>query len=236
MNFATRRFVRFFCELVLLFAFTGIVNANQDDISATIRPYIAKITTEFNQIPAERQKQLKKAAVFVRSKIQAGEIAQLTFICTHNSRRSHLAQIWTQTAAAFYGVEGVKTFSGGTEATAMNIRTVDALRRAGFTVTDSTGGKNPVYLVKYSETKPEIRAFSKIYNAEGNPKDNYAALMTCSQADKNCPVVEGSTIRIPVHYEDPKLADGTPEEATRYDERNQQIAREMFYLISQVKS
>ena len=236
MNFTACRLARFFWGLFLLFGINSIVNATPDDVSTNIRPYIAKITNEFNQIPTDRQKQLKKAAVFVRSKIQAGETAQLTFICTHNSRRSHLAQIWAQTAAAYYGVDGLKTFSGGTEATAMNIRTVDALRRAGFTLTDSTGGSNPVYLVKYSDTKPEIRAFSKIYNAEGNPKDNYAALMTCSQADKNCPVVQGSTIRIPIHYEDPKVADGTPEEAARYDERSQQIAREMFYLISQVKS
>ncbi|WP_300246972.1 hypothetical protein [Methylovulum sp.] len=221
---------------VIFFGFICTANASEDDVLPSIRPSIAKLTQEFQQIPAGRQKQLKKAAMFIRSKIQAGETAQLTFICTHNSRRSHLGQIWAQTAAAFYGVAGVQTYSGGTEATAMNIRAVDALRRVGFTLTDSTGGKNPVYLVKYSETKPEIRAFSKRYNADGNPKDNYAALMTCSQADKNCPVVEGSTLRIPIHYEDPKVADNLPNETALYDERTQQIGREMFYMLSQVKS
>ncbi len=236
MNFRSHRFAPFFCTIVLGFSFIGMANASPDDVLPKIHPYISKITHEFGQIPPERQQQLKKAALFIRSKIQAGEAAQLTFICTHNSRRSHLGQIWAQTAAAFYGVEGVQAFSGGTEATAMNSRTVDALRRVGFSLTDSTGGKNPVYLVKYSETKPDIRAFSKVYNADGNPKDNYAALMTCSQADKNCPVVEGSTLRIPIHYEDPKVADNTPEETARYDERTEQIAREMFYMLSQVKS
>jgi arsenate reductase len=147
-----------------------------------------------------------------------------------------LAQIWAQTAAAFYGVDGVQAYSGGTEATAMNSRTVDALRRVGFTLTDTTGGKNPVYLVKYSESKPDIRSFSKIYNAEGNPQNNYAAFMTCSQADKNCPVVEGSALRIPIHYEDPKVADNLPNEAAVYDERTQQIGREMLYMLSQAKS
>jgi arsenate reductase len=235
MNFKHYPFPTFFSAL-LLFVFVNMANASENDVSPSIRPYIAKITQEFQQIPAERQEQLKKAAIFIRSKIQAGETAKLTFICTHNSRRSHLAQIWTQTAAAFYGISGVEAFSGGTEATAMNIRTVDALRRVGFSVTDSTGGDNPVYLVKYSDNKPEIRSFSKVYNAEGNPKDNYAALMTCSQADKNCPVVEGSTLRIPIHYEDPKVADKTPEEVARYDERTQQIGREMFFMMSQVKS
>ncbi|MDO9104514.1 MAG: hypothetical protein Q7U57_06085 [Methylovulum sp.] len=235
MIFKSYRFVQFVFA-VLLLGLASPASASQDDVLPAIRPYIAKITQEFEQIPVERQLQLKKTALFVRSKIQAGEIAQLTFICTHNSRRSHLAQIWTQTAAAFYGVGGVQTFSGGTEATAMNIRTVDALRRVGFILTDSTGGENPVYLVKYSTTKPELRAFSKLYNADGNPQDNYAALMTCSQADKNCPVVQGSTLRIPIHYEDPKLADNLPEEIARYDERTRQIGREMFYMMAQVNS
>jgi len=218
-----------------LLGFMNTAYSSEDDVLEPVLPYIEKLTGEFDQIPADRQKDLKKAALFIRSKVQAGEPAQLTFICTHNSRRSHLAQIWTQTAAAYYDVEGVKAFSGGTEATAMNIRTVDALRRVGFSLTDSTGGNNPVYLVKYSDSKPEIRGFSKVYSAEGNPKDNYAAVLTCSQADKNCPVVEGSTFRIAIPYDDPKIADGTPEEAARYDERTKQIGREMFYMMSLVK-
>ena len=235
MNSAANRKLPLLLVLVLWLSFMHTANANEDNVLAPVRSYIAQLTGEFEQIPADRQKELKKAALFIRTKIQAGEPAQLTFICTHNSRRSHLAQIWTQTAAAYYDLEGLTAYSGGTEATAMNIRTVDALRRVGFSLTDSTGGSNPVYLVKSSDDKPEIRAYSKVYNAEGNPQENFAALMTCSQADKNCPVVQGSTFRIAIPYDDPKAADGTPEEAARYDERTRQIGREMFYMISQVK-
>jgi hypothetical protein len=235
MNFSIDRYARHFLGLVLLVGFMNTANSSEDDVLEPVRPYAEKLTNEFDQIPANRQKELKKVALFIRTKIQAGEPAQLTFICTHNSRRSHLAQIWTQTAAAYYDVEGVKAFSGGTEATAMNIRTVGALRRVGFSLTETTGGSNPVYLVKFSDSKPEIRGYSKVYSSEGNPKDNYAALMTCSQADKNCPVVEGSTFRVAIPYDDPKAADGTPQETARYDERTQQIGREMFYMISQVK-
>jgi len=235
MTLATYRDARFLGGLILLFSFMTTAYAGEDDVLVSVRPAIEKLTGEFEQIPADRQKELKKAALFIRTKIQAGEPAQLTFICTHNSRRSHLAQIWTQTAAAYYDVEGIKAYSGGTESTAMNIRTVDALRRVGFSLTDSTGGNNPVYLVKFSDTKSEIRGYSKVYSADGNPKDNYAAFMTCSQADKNCPVVQGSTFRIAIPYDDPKAADGTPEEVARYDERTQQIGREMLYMISLVK-
>ncbi len=211
--------------------------AAPSDILETILPKVAQVTAEFDQIPVERQNELKKIALVVRSKVQAGEAAQLTFICTHNSRRSHLSQIWAQTAAAYYGVPGVKTYSGGTEATACNYRTVRALRRAGFSVANSTpGATNPRYLVQYSENAAPIEAFSKVYSKDGNPTSNYIAVMTCDHADKNCPVVEGCLTRVAIPYVDPKVSDNTDKENATYDARCHQIAREMFYLMSQVNS
>jgi len=211
------------------------LSAKDSDVLPPLRPVVSQVTQEFSQIPAERQKALKKVALFIRSKIQAKEEPQLTFICTHNSRRSHLSQIWAQTAAVYYDVPGIKTFSGGTEATACNERTVAALKRAGFDITNSTPGlKNPVYLVRYGTSADPIHAFSKIYSGEGNPKSNFVALMTCDTADKNCPVVEGSVLRVPIPYVDPKLSDGTEQEVATYDERSRQIAREMFFLMKQV--
>lgn len=207
------------------------------NILETLHPKVTQVTSEFDQIPVERQRELKKVALFVRSKLQAGEDPQLTFICTHNSRRSHLSQVWAQTAAAYYDVSGVKTFSGGTEATACNYRTVRAMRRAGFSVANSTpGAENPHYLIQYSEEASPIEAFSKVYSEDGNPDSNFIAVMTCSHADKNCPIVEGSLMRVAVPFVDPKVSDGTDKENATYDERCHQIAREMFYLMSQVNA
>jgi protein-tyrosine-phosphatase len=216
---------------------TSFLSAKDTDILPNLKPLVEPVTREFDQIPADRQLALKKIALFIRSKVQAKETPQLTFICTHNSRRSHLTQIWAQTAASYYDVPGVKTFSGGVEATACNERTVAALTRAGFTITNSTPGqKNPVYLVKYSERAEPIRAFSKVYSGEGNPKDNFVAVMTCDHADQNCPVVEGSVLRVSIPFVDPKVSDNTEAEAATYDERSRQIAREMFFLMKQVNS
>jgi hypothetical protein len=223
----------------LVLAGSLAMNASQAaeaDILPTLQPLVSRVTQEYSQIPADRQQELKKIALYVKSKNAAGEPAQLTFICTHNSRRSHLAALWAQTAALYYGVPGVKTYSGGVEVTALNIRAVRAMRRAGFSVVDSTGGTNAVYLIQYSEKQPAMRAYSKLYSAEGNPKDNFLAGMTCAQADKNCPIVEGSSVRVGIHYEDPKDSDGKPEEEATYDERCRQIAREMFFAMSQVKN
>jgi len=225
----------------ILFASTMLaattLSAKDSDVLATLQPVITQVTQEFDQIPPDRREALMKTAQFIRTKVEAKEDAQLTFICTHNSRRSHLSQIWAQTAAAFYRVPGVRTYSGGTETTACNARTVASLQRLGFEIDNSTPDQdNPVYLVKYSPIAAPLRAFSKVYSSEGNPQENFVALMTCDTADKGCPLVMGSVLRVPIPYVDPKVADGTPQEAATYDERSKQIAREMFFLMKQVNS
>jgi arsenate reductase (thioredoxin) len=200
----------------------------------SVRSYIESVQKEANQIPDERKRQLKKIALFVQTKLTAKEPAQLMFICTHNSRRSHTSQIWAQAAAAYYGLQGVKAFSAGTEATAFYSSAVEALSRAGFDIHKANTGANPVFAVKYAENAPIIESFSKTIDNAANPHSNFCAVMNCSQADKNCPFVPGSSLRVSVPYDDPKEFDGTAQEKQKYDERCRQIAREMAYLFSNV--
>lgn len=204
------------------------------DLVEPLRPSVKQAIAEFNQIGDDRKKELEQVASFIRQRVGHGKPADVTFICTHNSRRSHLCQIWAQTAAAYYGLTNVTTYSGGTEATACNIRTVRALRRAGFSIVQSTSSTNPVYLAQYSESRPPAKMYSKHLADEGNPQKDFAALFSCDQAASSCPVVEGAALRLPVPYVDPKLSDNSPAEAATYDERSRQIAREMFYLMSAV--
>lgn len=199
-----------------------------------LQSYVSERTAEFDQIPAERKEQLGKLAAYVSERVEAGKPVRLTFICTHNSRRSHLSQIWAATAAAQYGVPQIETFSGGTEATAFNPRAVAAVRRAGFQVEQPDAAANPRYAVKYAESAAPMICFSKVYSAAPNPQEDFCAVMTCNHADENCPLVNGCDLRMAIMYEDPKAADGTPEEAARYDERCRQIGREMLYLFSRV--
>ena len=147
-----------------------------------------------------------------------------------------MSQIWAATAAAYYGIkDGVNTYSGGTEATAFNPRAVAAMERAGFKV-ESPGGQNPHYQLTYNKNDQILECWSKKYDDPANANENFAAVMTCSQADKNCPFIPGATLRVPIPYEDPKIADGTAQEVAKYDERCRQIATEMFYMMSQVKA
>lgn len=217
-------------------AFNPANTGKEVNFNKEIMTYIEEAQKDFDAIPADRKKQLKKIALFVETKIKAGEEAKLTYICTHNSRRSHMSQLWAKVAADYYGIEGVRTYSGGTEATAFNPRAVAALGRAGFDIKKTNNEDNPLYEVRYASDAPVQKAWSKRYFDEANPQKNFAAVMTCSSADKNCPIVNGATLRIAIPYEDPKVADGTPGEAAKYDERNKQIATEMLYCFSLVKA
>lgn len=222
--------------LLWLVACEKTKTGGQGNLNPELQAYVTNVAKEgFDAIPAERKARLRRLAEFVSDQRATGEPADLTYICTHNSRRSHMSQLWAATAAAWYGVDGVNTYSGGTEATAFNPRAVAALERAGFDI-ENPGGENPRYRVKYSPSAPAMECFSKKYDDAFNPADGFAAVMTCSAADKSCPVVMGAKVRVGIPYEDPKVADGTPEEAQRYDERCRQIASEMLYLFSQVKT
>ena len=190
---------------------------------------------EFVKISVERKKVLQELAQFVQSKIKAGEKAELIFICTHNSRRSHISQLWAQTAAAYFGVTNVVAYSGGTEATAFNPRAVKAMAETGFKITKTNESNNPVYEVRFSDEANPILAFSKKYNDPFNPSQNFAAIMTCSHADENCPLVFGAAARISINYDDPKDFDGTPQEALKYKERVHEIGREIVYAFSFIK-
>lgn len=202
-----------------------------DFFFSSLEEYIQQLLPGMEEIPPLRRAVLRDFAHYLQ---HAGPDISLIFICTHNSRRSHFGQIWAAAAAAWYGVEGVKAYSGGTEATAFNPRAVAALQRAGFRV-ENPGGANPVYRVLFSEKRPALECFSKTYDDPYNPRENFVAVMTCSDADENCPFIPGARFRVSLPYQDPKEADGTPEESVRYDERCRQIATELFFLFSQIK-
>ncbi|MEJ7644902.1 MAG: protein-tyrosine-phosphatase [Chryseolinea sp.] len=195
-----------------------------------------RLTREFDQIPLERKHTLHELTQFVQKRVETKQSAYLNFICTHNSRRSHLSQIWAQAAAFHYGIPGVVCFSGGTEATAFNPRAVKAMQEAGFNIKKTKEGDNPIYEVRFADEAPAIIAFSKKYDDPVNHNDDFAAIMTCSHADDHCPLVLGASGRIALTYDDPKEFDGTSIESQKYLERAHQIGREILYAFSKVKS
>lgn len=189
---------------------------------------------DIDSISEERKQTLQPFITYVKSKVKEGQSIRLNFICTHNSRRSHLSQIWAQTMAAFYNIDKVTCYSGGTEATAMFPKVGETLEAQGFNITKLSDGSNPIYSVKYADNDTPIIAFSKEFSDSFNPTSAFAAIMTCSSADEGCPFVLGSDQRIAVTYDDPKISDGTPQQSATYLARSLQIATEMKYVFSKV--
>ncbi|MCB0742447.1 MAG: protein-tyrosine-phosphatase [Ignavibacteriae bacterium] len=204
-----------------------------------IKNIVQNLIQDFDKISSERKQLLESFAEFISNKNEKDEEVNLIFICTHNSRRSQFAQVWAKTSAEYYGIKNINSFSGGTEATAFNPRAVNALRKIGFEINKNDENENPIYSIQYSEKLEPLKCFSKVYNNSFNPQNNFAAIMTCSDADENCPIVFGADERFPIRYEDPKKFDDTDLEEIKYDERCREIAREMlftFSLVNQKKS
>ncbi len=200
-------------------------------------PEIKTIIAQFtdNAVSPERKKLLQPLADYIRQKAEKEEDILLNFICTHNSRRSHLSQIWAQTMAHYFGVKNVFCYSGGTEATAMFPKVKETLETQGFKIQLLCNADNPVYAVKYTNNQHPVIAFSKKYDEAFNPESGFCAIMTCSSADQGCPFIAGAEKRLPIQYEDPKLSDGTAEMNQIYTERSLQIANEMWWVFKQVK-
>lgn len=190
---------------------------------------------KFDQIPESRKEILKRIASLIQEKYNRKDEIRLVYVCTHNSRRSHFGMIWAKVAASFYGIENVNTFSAGTEATAMHPNTVQALRTVGFKNEQKDHSANPVYEVFYSANEASMKCFSKIIDDPLIPKNDFIAIMTCSEAEENCPFVPGAELRISTTYEDPKIFDGTAQQDEKYIERSLQIARDSLYLFSLIK-
>ncbi|MCG2418553.1 protein-tyrosine-phosphatase [Aequorivita sp. F47161] len=199
---------------------------------SALQNYFEKLDT--SNLAQERKLLLNPLAKYIEEKAAANYPIRLNFICTHNSRRSHLAQIWAQTAAAYYNVQSTQCFSGGTEATALYPMVATTLKEAGFKISKGVESNNPTYKIYFSETAVPIVAFSKKYDDAVNPKHNFAAIMTCSQADTGCPFVAGAEKRFSITYEDPKTSDGTPFQQEIYEARSKQIATEMKYVFSKI--
>jgi arsenate reductase len=186
-------------------------------------------------VPDERKEVLQPLIDYIQNKVTTNQEIRLNFICTHNSRRSHLSQIWAQTIAFQFQIDNVFCYSGGTEATAMFPKVAETLINQGFQIQKLSDAKNPVYAVKYDENQAPIICFSKTYGDDFNPKTSFGAIMTCNNADEGCPMVFGAEARFPIKYNDPKAFDGTDLMDVKYAERSLEIASEMYYVFSKIK-
>lgn len=199
----------------------------------------AQINKSIHNLPIvsnERKEILAPLVQYIQDKVNKKQAINLNFICTHNSRRSHLSQIWAQVIAYNYNINNIYTYSGGTEATRMNGTIVKTLVDFGFKIQQLSDNNNPIFAIKYTNNGLPIIGFSKKYDDNFNPVSEFGAIMTCSQADDGCPFITGAEGRFPITFEDPKAYDNTPLEKEKYAACCLLIASEMDYVFSAVKN
>jgi protein-tyrosine-phosphatase len=195
-----------------------------------IQKFIEARKSEFNLIPDERKILLQGIANYVQKKIAEKKQVQLVYICIHNSRRSHFGQVAASVAAAHYHLN-LDSYSGGTVATAFNPNAIAALQKIGFSIDTSDTSENPHYQVYFQDRNPVV-CFSKVYDDAINPTSNFAAIMTCGEAEENCPFIPNAEFKTSTTYEDPTASDGTGKELEVYTDRFAQILRETLYAFS----
>lgn len=187
-------------------------------------------------VEASRRLLLDDLATAIQQDLNTTGAVNIQCICTHNSRRSMLAQVWAQTMAHYFGIKTVVCFSGGTEATAPYAQIVETLKFQGFVVHPIEYNEQEAFEVRYSDSEAPITLFSKVYNETGmNPSSNFIAVLTCSQVANDCPVVQGASHRFALTYTDPKQYDNSPLKAAKYLETSNLIALEWLYIFSKIK-
>ena len=175
---------------------------------------------------------LNKIVNYTHKKIFENKIPKLNFICTHNSRRSQFCQFWATFFSKYYNVK-CEIFSGGTVQTKVNKSVISVIKDYGFNI-NFQDSSNPIYSIKIKNLNLG-NYFSKLYLDFENPKSEFAAIMTCSDAESNCPLIEGAEIKFSLQYEDPKKYDKTKIEKTGYKKTSEKIASEMNYLYRKLK-
>lgn len=225
--------MRFLISFLLLLAFTSCSSLKNNNI--VLYNYIQERTEEFDKIDESRKKELLRVSKYIDRNNKLGERSYINFICTHNSRRSHMAQIMALSAAKYFNLNDINCYSGGTESTAFNPNAVEALQNIGVYIEKLDETDNPKYYVQYDNKENSIVSFSKKFDDKTNPKEDFCAVMVCSEADESCPFIQGARIRVSVPIDDPKRFDGTKNEKEEYAKTLKIIAREMAFVMSNVK-
>jgi arsenate reductase len=227
------------------------VTAESPDTRRLLSPetlrHLDLLATGFDQIDEAHRAASAELVDWIVENYEPGKPLPIVCVCTGNSRRSILTATMVSLAGLYAGLPEVTGYSGGTEPSAFNARTVSALRAIGLEIEPTgkeaprghEGGANPVYRVRYatpaSGVRHETEEFSKKYDDAANPRTGFAAIMVCSEADRGCPVVKGADARIAAPYLDPKLYDGSDLETVKYAERRDDIGRFALATVTQAR-
>lgn len=188
------------------------------------------------ELTDERKELLISIASYIAAELKEKKIVNLNFICTHNSRRSQLAQVWAHYAVNYYKLQNINSISGGTEVTAFYSNTVKTLQEVGFTFhIKDFSHQNPIYEINADGFKTPILGFSKRYDDALNQKP-FIAITTCNHADENCPFIPEAIQRFHLPFIDPKASDNKSNALEEYKNTSKHIAGELSFVFKKVRT
>jgi arsenate reductase len=190
---------------------------------------------ETQRIPAERKHALREIRAYIQQKLNDKQTPHLLFVCTHNSRRSILAEVWATAVGAYYNIPNLQVYSCGTEVTAVHPMVIHTLREENFTISSNSTTGNPTYSIGFGEGFAPIETHSMTFDDIPLQNKGFAAVMVCSSASDNCPYIAGTEKRIALPFEDPKAYDEHPDKKQAYLHTGKEIAREMKFAFQKLQ-
>lgn len=221
--------------LISIAVFCNLGTAFGQHLNKKLMSYVTEVITEFDKIDINRRAKLTAIGTHIMNEKKRNGKVDILFVCTHNSRRSHMAHAWLETAVHFYGINDVTAYSGGLEATDFHTNAIGALERAGYGI-KKLGKPDPVQKYQMANGVKKSIFYSKKYTDIPDLKPNFTAILLCADADKSCPIVDGTKARFAIPFEDPRYYDNTPSAEFQYDASVREIAREIFFLMESVKN
>ena len=200
-----------------------------------LNEYVRDFPDEFRKIPEDRRYRLNEIIYFLKEQEENNAPLQLTFIGTNQSSVSQMAQVWSKTAAYYFGYPELQSFSSGIKSNEISVNAITTLEKAGFIIYKSNIDGVDVYRVKYSNNLEPIVTFSKKIGHMKNPDTDYMAVFVEENADLNISNLKGTYNRLLLSYNDPIGYDGSGLENQFYEESCKTVAIEMFYVFSQLR-
>jgi arsenate reductase len=122
-------------------------------LTDTLKQTSESLIKDFEAILEDRKALLDELAIYIKGKLISRKEVNLIFICTHNSRRSHMAQIWARRLLQFTTTSRTsRLFPEAHKKLHLTSMAVNALKKAGFKIKALSEKSNPKYRVKCQKT------------------------------------------------------------------------------------